>query len=394
MPHRQSHDASRFDPAAIRLLAVINALDANGAAIGLARLCVWLSRAHGWRVTVVAGSIDPGHAAALAAEGVAVTRSTPRAGHDVALLGTVLELAHVQSLASALPVVLCVREGLAPVPRLAADAAMRAAFAACSRVVFLNEWQRSEAYRPLVSSMPSYRLEVVPAGIPTFPDLRKAPVPQGPPTILGVGTLSPLKRPQDLAAAVLAMPRKDVRLRLAGSLKHFDVLSEEARRLLQSAPDRIQLLGTLDPSRLQAEYAAAHVFASTSSDEGMGRSILEAGSAGLPLALSDLPVHAGLWRHGENALMAPVGGVDLLAWNLSILLDDHRLASRLGAAAHRTSALFSESVYWQRMRLILEAAVAEHRVRQMSARSMAHRPPPTAFHPGRVAPTGSSLSAC
>ena len=62
---------------------------------------------------------------------------------------------------------------------------------------------------------------------------------------------------------------------------------------------------------------------------------------GLALALSDLPCYAGVWKHGVHALMAPVGAVDCLAWNLRALTQDPALAARLGRAAQETARQFT-----------------------------------------------------
>jgi glycosyltransferase involved in cell wall biosynthesis len=58
---------------------------------------------------------------------------------------------------------------------------------------------------------------------------------------------------------------------------------------------RLQLLGTLGPDALAAEYAGATVFASMARYEPFGLAVLEAAQAGMALVLSDTPGFRELW---------------------------------------------------------------------------------------------------
>ena len=59
--------------------------------------------------------------------------------------------------------------------------------------------------------------------------------------------------------------------------------------------DHLQLLGTLAPDALAAEYAGATVFASMARYEPFGLAVLEAAQSGMALVLSDTPGFRELW---------------------------------------------------------------------------------------------------
>ena len=107
-------------------------------------------------------------------------------------------------------------------------------------------------------------------------------------------------------------------------------------------PNLITLAGEVVDEQMKFQHLRdAHVFCSSSNDETFNLSAMEAAAMGLPLALSDLPCYHGIWKHGENALLAPIGAIDCLSWNLKALTQDNDLATRLGQAAKQTAAQFT-----------------------------------------------------
>jgi len=66
--------------------------------------------------------------------------------------------------------------------------------------------------------------------------------------------------------------------------------------------------------------------------EGLGVSLLQAASAGLPIVASDAGGMPEVVRHGHNGLLVPPGDVEALAGAVAVLLRDRGLASRLGLA--------------------------------------------------------------
>jgi glycosyltransferase involved in cell wall biosynthesis len=113
-----------------------------------------------------------------------------------------------------------------------------------------------------------------------------------------------------------------------------------------------------DENKLQ-HLRVADVFCSASGDETFGMAQVEAASMGLPLALSDLPCYEGIWQHGVNALLSPVGAIDCLSWNLKALTQDPQLAFRLGKAAQKTAERFTLASFLRNMSDALIQAIQD-----------------------------------
>ncbi len=126
--------------------------------------------------------------------------------------------------------------------------------------------------------------------------------------LLFVGDLVPEKGVSDLAralaarSAVAAGGRNAIRLNIVGEGVDRAVLDDLARR----APERIRLLGRLDPERLARWYRAADLLVLPSRGEGAPVSIMEALSCGLPVVATAVGGVPELVRPGlEGFLVRP-----------------------------------------------------------------------------------------
>ena len=72
-----------------------------------------------------------------------------------------------------------------------------------------------------------------------------------------------------------------------------------------------------------------------------------------PMVLSDLPVDGGIWRHGRNCLMYPVGAIGLLAQSIAVLAENPELRGRLGGAARATASPYTEAAFFARFDALL-----------------------------------------
>jgi glycosyltransferase involved in cell wall biosynthesis len=128
---------------------------------------------------------------------------------------------------------------------------------------------------------------------------------------------------------------------------------------LDAHPHLFTLAGTVTDAHKLDLMRAADVFCSASEDETFGIAQLEAACLGLPVALSDLPCYAGIWKHGVNALLSPVGAVDVLAWNLKALMRDTGLADRLARAGYATAQRFTQERFLRGMSSVLVDAIED-----------------------------------
>lgn len=155
------------------------------------------------------------------------------------------------------------------------------------------------------------------------------------PCAVFVGRAEPRKGFEVLVEAVsLIRGRIDVRLVTTGAPK--------------DAPEWVVPLGPVGDERLPGVFSAADVFCAPSlGGESFGMVLLEAMSAGAPVAASDLPGYRE--AAGEAALLSPAGDAPALAENLYRLLSDRTLAEEMRARGAERSAQFDWSVLLPRM---------------------------------------------
>jgi glycosyltransferase involved in cell wall biosynthesis len=97
--------------------------------------------------------------------------------------------------------------------------------------------------------------------------------------------------------------------------------------------DRVRLHGPVLHADLPLYYALGHVYAHTSSYEGMPRVLFEASAAGLPLVGMDAVGVRDVIEDGVNGYLVSHGDTEAMAARLVTLLGDPETARRLGGAA-------------------------------------------------------------
>jgi len=158
-----------------------------------------------------------------------------------------------------------------------------------------------------------------------------APKPGGPPTVLFVGSLEPVKDPVTMlrAFSLLASTTADVRLEVVGEGSMRPGLERLAQRL--GIGRRVTFLGHLPRGSLPDRYRAATVLCVSSRHEAQGMVAVEAAACGLPVVGTRVGALVDL---GEAALTVPVGDHRALAGALARVVDDHRArAGELGEPA-------------------------------------------------------------
>lgn len=344
----------------MRVLAVTHSLGSNGAALCLARLLIAV-KAAGGTADVVSDDRDGFWVPWLRDHGVGVIPQAQTENYDVAIVNTVTDHRWVARLAPALPVVFWVHEGQSVLDHDAVAAAdLVQAFLCSSRLVFSSAWQAESVFSPFLGHVAPHRIALVAPGI----CLPQANTPRvaatlGAKRVLAIGSVYPRKRPADLVAAMVRLADAQAHCTFAGDLEHLSLNGQDMLDALGAPHAPFTLAGQQGQEQLGRFLADAAVYCNPSGDETFGMGAVEAASWSLPLALSDLPCYRGLWVHGVNALLSPVGAVDCLSWNLKALLQDTALAARLGEAARQTALQFTQERFLRGMSDVLVRAIED-----------------------------------
>jgi glycosyltransferase involved in cell wall biosynthesis len=158
-------------------------------------------------------------------------------------------------------------------------------------------------------------------------------LPAGVPVVLAVGALVGHKGHRHLVDALpaLAARVRGVRVVIAGEGPLRPDLEAQAKAL--GVETTLVLAGQVDD--LPGWFHDVDVLAMPSTDEGLGTSVLDGMSVGLPVVASRAGGIPEMVRDGEEGLLVAPGDAAALAAALGRVLEDAALRARLGAAARR-----------------------------------------------------------
>jgi colanic acid/amylovoran biosynthesis glycosyltransferase len=202
-------------------------------------------------------------------------------------------------------------------------------------VVTISDYNR-ERLAPFVGTTP---VHVVRSSV----DLTRYPVqsrvPDGPFTVLAVGSLRPYKGHQHLIDAMHLLPRsEDLRLRIVGGGPGRERLLERIERY--GLRDRVELLGPRSEDEIVALLQEAHVFALPSVTEPNGKMeglpvvLIESLASGVPTVATSLSGIPELVRPGETGQLVPEADAAALAAAIR-WVRDHPDEARAQALAGR-----------------------------------------------------------
>ena len=149
-----------------------------------------------------------------------------------------------------------------------------------------------------------------------------------------VGWLTDIKGHEYLIAAVAKLKQDFPALHLViiGSGDRHDALLQQAE--LAGLRDAVHLLGHRDD--VEACLAGMDLFVLPSLNEGMGRALIEAMAAGLPVIASRVGGIPAVISNERTGLLVPPGDAGSLAEALRRFLDRPEWATQLGMAASRS----------------------------------------------------------
>jgi glycosyltransferase involved in cell wall biosynthesis len=231
--------------------------------------------------------------------------------------------------------------------------------AACDRLICVSEYIAGDLIQRL--GRESKKIRVVHNGVDID---RFQPADAlgdgGPPIILFVGRVQPVKGVDLLVQSALALAAKgrSFRVRIVGSSGFCatDPLTPHEQRLREMAfplGDRITFVPFVDRIRIAAEYRKASIFCVPARwDEPFGMTTLEGMACGLPTVVAE---RGGIREAaGDAALYFRPPDTDALARHLDLLLCDEAVRRDWAGKARRRAEEFS----WARQYEVLLAATA------------------------------------
>ena len=234
------------------------------------------------------------------------------------------------------------------------------------RIIALTESERKDHLDRLVGAADQFA--VVPSGI----DLnrfgqarvngRRVPewfgCPSGAVVVGSVGWLTDVKGHRFLleAAKQVTQAHPDLHIVIVGSGDQHDALRQQAKQLGLEAS--VHLLGHRDD--IDVCLAGFDVFVLPSANEGMGRALIEAMAAGLPVVATKVGGIPALIDHEVNGLLVPSADAHALAEALRGLLDQPDMARRLGEVARQSvGARFGASYMVRAIETLYEETLRE-----------------------------------
>jgi len=333
----------------MKVLVATHSYRGNGAAVMLIAVMRHWIRDLGWTVDALLDA-DKEVPDELAELGVMICSEPIPEQYDFVLVNTMICGGMVEVFAPRVATALWVHEGETVVwnSELLPERWLNM-FMKPHRIVFQTRWQADVVYRSFMVRVPEERIVCVPNGLPTMPSAI-APKPRDPAKkrVVFLGGVYARKRPIDLVDAILSTGRDDIECVFVGQTAEMETMGEDANQRIRARPDIFKLVGETSREEALGYLASADAFCLPSGDESQPISPLEAAALGVPSLLTDLPPYAGIWRHGSNCLLHPVGDHGLLGWNLTAILSDPGLHKAIVQRSQDLVNRFSLNVFLRR----------------------------------------------
>ena len=161
-------------------------------------------------------------------------------------------------------------------------------------------------------------------------------------TFLWVAALMPRKGIAVLLDAWRKANLKDARLLLVGGI------SKSIKHLLKNLPQNITLIPFMDHLGVRKLMGESHVYVLPSFEEGMARSVLEAGAAGLPVLITEETGATDIFQDGRDGWVVPSGDSDHLEQLLTQIHKCPDLARNMGLSAQNSVRPYTWRAYGDR----------------------------------------------
>lgn len=182
-------------------------------------------------------------------------------------------------------------------------------------------------------------------------------------TVVQSGRLVDFKNQPMLLKAFLKVHEKhpDYILMIYGG-DSFDGTKEILEAIIKEnhAEDFIKLMGASDA--LEQELPKASVYAFSSDWEGLPNALLEAMALGMPIVATDCPCGGPrtVMTNEVDGLLVPIKDEDAMAAGINRLIEDRKLAEKLGENARRISEKINGPAIIAKWREYIEEIIADY----------------------------------
>ncbi|HUJ72572.1 MAG TPA: glycosyltransferase family 4 protein [Verrucomicrobiae bacterium] len=212
----------------------------------------------------------------------------------------------------------------------------------------------------LSRGIPTERIEIIYPGfnedlLKAEPGIQKTPYP----SLVYIGRLKRYKRVDLIIEAVTRLRTQypDIRFFVVGTGDHEKELRGQVAKVgLEKA---VEFCGFVSEARKKELLQMAWVGTQTSTIEGWGLGVIEAGACGTPTVASDSPGLRESVRDGQTGILVPHGDVEALTAAIRKLLADAALRGKMGAAAREWAEHFSWEEMARRSLQFLERAAGK-----------------------------------
>ncbi len=311
----------------------------TGTSVAFHRLSRHLrSQGHALTIVPLVGTDGPMKERYIA-DGLPIEPRLVTTDYDLVIGTTICAAPLAAHIGAHLPMIWLINEAEVGLSLVLKNPAWIAGFHRAAAIVY-NMVSQRDVYRSFTYALPQDKLHVMPYGVDIDRetiDPRRVPARQCALRVVQLGTIETRKRPGDLVLAVQACPA-DYECAVIGK---FFGIRPEAQALTEAQPERYRLLCGLGDQAAMDWVASADVFCLASASETQGLAVYEAALLERPLLLTDLPCYEGVFRHGRNCVMVPVGDIEMMAASLAMLAASPNLRTRLGAAARLAALPYS-----------------------------------------------------
>jgi glycosyltransferase involved in cell wall biosynthesis len=313
----------------MKILLLNDEFYTTGASTALLRLAAHLRQRH--EVVVMPRIDGDGDVKTkFKALGIPIVSSVSDA--DLVIANTIMTGEFVASYGAQCPIIWWIHESDIGRQFILRSPKLGEAFRQASAVVFQTSYQKM-VYSSFTFDS-SAEIHVLPFWNDAVYTQTIAPLPKNKFRIVSIGTIEPRKRVQDTIKAVELLSdnlKREIECVFIGK---YIQLSDTEEKIVNAYPERYRFVGEQPNEATLNCLASADCFVLASSSESQPLSIWESFELDVPVCISDLDTyrHIGV-KHGVNALMHPVGNVDLLAENLRIALTNISVRSSITKAA-------------------------------------------------------------